>query len=75
MHHRTGTIDQHRRPRPVGASRSRHHFVGKDEAHTIYAGSLDDPSLFQPKIAIFAASRPQRAVIPQGLPVYERMPP
>ena len=48
--------------------------VGKDEAHTIYAGSLDDPSLFQPKIAIFAAGRPPWAVIPEGVTVYERMP-
>jgi hypothetical protein len=48
--------------------------VGKDEAHTIYAGSLDDPSLFQPKIAIFAAGRPGWAVIPPGLAVFERMP-
>jgi hypothetical protein len=32
--------------------------VGKDESHTIYAGPLDDPSLFQPKIAIFARDRP-----------------
>jgi hypothetical protein len=48
--------------------------VGKDEAHTIYAGSLDDASLFHPKIAIFAAGRPTWAVIPPGLAVFERMP-
>src|SRR5271155_1859949 len=27
--------------------------VGKDDQFTIYAGSLDDPSLFRPTIAIF----------------------
>src|SRR6202171_2018903 len=27
--------------------------VGKDDAHTLYAGSLDDPCAFEPKIAIF----------------------
>jgi hypothetical protein len=48
--------------------------VGKDDAHTIYAGSLDDPSCFFPRIAIFAAGRPDWAVIPPGLTVFERMP-
>jgi hypothetical protein len=32
--------------------------VGKDASHTIYAGSLDDPSLFHPTIAIFVRDRP-----------------
>src|ERR1700688_4594945 len=27
--------------------------VGVDTSHTIYAGSLDDPSLFEPQVAIF----------------------
>jgi hypothetical protein len=48
--------------------------VGKDESHTIYAGSLDDPSVFHPKVAIFARSRPAWAVIPEGLTVYDGMP-
>ena len=48
--------------------------VGKDDAHTIYAGSLDEPSRFHPRIAIFAAGRPDWAVIPPGLAVFERMP-
>ena len=48
--------------------------VGKDDAHTIYAGSLDDPSCFRPRIAIFAAGRPNWAVIPPGLTVFERTP-
>src|SRR3982074_2371177 len=40
--------------------------VGKDASFAIYAGSLDDPSVFQPKVAIFARSRPAWAVIPEG---------
>ena len=48
--------------------------VGKDGSHTIYAGSLDDPSSFQPKIAIFALGRPSWAVIPPDLAVFEAAP-
>jgi hypothetical protein len=48
--------------------------VGKDTSHTIYAGTLDDPALFQPSIAIFARDRPAWAIIPPGLTVYEAMP-
>ena len=45
------------------------------DSYTIYAGSLDDPSAFHPTIAIFAAGRPAWAVIPEGLKVFDRMPP
>jgi len=48
--------------------------VGKVESHTIYAGSLDDPSSFAPKIAIFTRGRPDWAVIPPGLTVFEASP-
>ncbi|HTK14632.1 MAG TPA: GFA family protein [Xanthobacteraceae bacterium] len=48
--------------------------VGTDDSHTIYAGSLDDPSLFRPSIAIFARDRPAWAVIPHGLKVFDTMP-
>jgi hypothetical protein len=48
--------------------------VGKDDSHTIYAGSLDDPSRFRPTIAIFAQGRPDWAIIPPGLTVFDRMP-
>ena len=47
---------------------------GVDESHTIYAGSLDDPSLFQPRIAIFNRGRPDWAAVPVGLAVFEEMP-
>ncbi len=49
--------------------------VGESNSFTIYVGSLDDKSLFHPKIAIFARSRPDWAVIPPGLTVFEEMPP
>ena len=48
--------------------------VGRDESHTIYAGSLDDPSWFEPKIAIFVRDRPAWAVMPPDLTIFETMP-
>ena len=48
--------------------------VGVDTSHTIYAGTLDDPTLFHPTIAIFAKGRPDWAPIPPGLTVFDRMP-
>ena len=49
--------------------------IGKDDSHTIYAGSLDDPSAFRPTVAIFARGRPSWALIPPGLTVFETAPP
>ena len=49
--------------------------VGKAEAHTIYAGSLDDPSSFHPTIAIFTRDRPLWAAVPPDLTMFETMPP
>jgi hypothetical protein len=49
--------------------------VGESDTFTIYAGSLDDPSLFEPKIAIFARSRPDWTPLPWGLAVFDTMPP
>jgi hypothetical protein len=48
--------------------------VGEDVSHTVYAGSLDDPSLFRPTMAIFARDRPAWAVIPPGLTAFDTMP-
>jgi hypothetical protein len=48
--------------------------VGQDSSHTIYAGSLDDPSSFHPKIAIFTRGRPDWAIIPPNLIMFERLP-
>ena len=46
--------------------------VGQSESFTIYAGSLDDPSRFHPTVAVFTRGRPDWAVIPDGMTVYER---
>ena len=48
--------------------------VGQVEQHTIYAGTLDDPSRFHPTMAIFNRNRPDWAVVPPGLTVFETMP-
>ena len=48
--------------------------VGKDDSHTIYAGSLDDASAFQPKIAIFTRDRPGWSPLPPGIKAFETMP-
>jgi hypothetical protein len=45
---------------------------GKAKVHTIYAGTLDEPSLFRPTVAVFTGGRPAWAAIPAGLTVYER---
>jgi len=49
--------------------------IGRSASFTIYADSLDEPSSFHPKVAIFARSRPPWAVIPQDLAVFDAMPP
>ncbi|HEY2444813.1 MAG TPA: GFA family protein [Rhizomicrobium sp.] len=49
--------------------------IGKHDSHTIYAGSLDDPSNFRPTMAIFGASRPAWVALPPRLKVFERLPP
>lgn len=48
--------------------------VGLHNSHTVYAGSLDDPSSFHPKIAIFARDRPAWVPLPPGLTVFETLP-
>ena len=48
--------------------------VGVDDSHTIYAGSLDDPSLFKPQMAIFDRDRPSWVPMPPGLTVFQTMP-
>jgi hypothetical protein len=48
--------------------------VGTDDSHTIYAGSLDDPSVFKPTVAIFGRSRPDWVAMPPGLTVFDTMP-
>ena len=48
--------------------------VGESDDFNIYAGSLDDPTQFHPKIAIFTRSRPPWALIPPGLKQFDAMP-
>jgi hypothetical protein len=39
-------------------------------------GTLDDPSLFgAPQMAIYAVDRQPFHIIPESLPIYERLPP
>lgn len=49
--------------------------IGKSDSFTVYAGSLDDPSLFEPRMAIFASHRPPWAPLPPSITqVFARMP-
>lgn len=48
--------------------------VGSDSAHTIYGGSLDEPALFQPTIAIFTRDKPVWAFLPPELKAFETLP-
>jgi hypothetical protein len=47
---------------------------GETDQHTVYAGSLDDPSHFKPRIAIFNSQRPEWVPLPPGVMVFEKMP-
>jgi hypothetical protein len=48
--------------------------VGEVSQHTLYAGSLDDPSAFKPTMAIFTRDQPDWALIPAGVTIFETMP-
>ena len=48
--------------------------IGESESHTIYAGSLDDPSAFKPNMVIFNRHRPDWVLSPEGLAVFEALP-
>lgn len=47
---------------------------GAEESHTIYAGSLDDPSHFRPAIGIFNRDRPDWVRVPDGVTLFDIMP-
>jgi len=81
----TGETLQHRSPSARGTEAVRNSCpvcgglvfggdVGKTDSHTIYAGSLDDPSLFKPTMAIFNRDRPAWVPLPEGLTVFETTP-
>jgi len=48
--------------------------VDASDSFTIYAGSLDDPSLFHPTTAIFTRGRPAWALVPPHLATFEGQP-
>ncbi|MES1156289.1 MAG: GFA family protein [Alphaproteobacteria bacterium] len=48
--------------------------LGQSTWHTIYAGSLDDPSLFAPTSAIFVRDKPDWVVLPVGLTLFDGLP-
>jgi hypothetical protein len=48
--------------------------IDRSQSFTIYAGSLDNPALFRPTIAIFTRGRPIWAVIPPDLKIFETLP-
>jgi len=48
--------------------------VGTDSEHTIYAGSLDEPGLFNPTIALFLRDKPDWVPLREGLAVFDTMP-
>lgn len=48
--------------------------IGKTNEHTIYAGSLDEPTLFRPTLAIFTRDKPDWVAMPPGLAAFETLP-
>jgi hypothetical protein len=49
--------------------------MGESDSFTIYAGSLDDATLFHPTMAIFNHSRPDWAMLPPSVTtVFEKLP-
>ena len=83
--HFSGPVRQHRSPSASGRVAVRNFcaqcnslvYGGErdiSESFTLYAGSLDDASLFRPTIAIFTRGRPAWAVIPPGLTCFEGAP-
>ncbi len=47
---------------------------GVDDHHTLYAGSLDDPTHFRPSMGLFNRDRPDWVCLPEGLDLFETMP-
>lgn len=45
---------------------------GNSDWHTIYAGALDEPARFVPRIAIYTQGKPDWAIVPEGLKVHPR---
>ena len=47
---------------------------GHPGGNTIYAGTLDDTSLFKPAMAIMTKFKPDWVILPEGLKTFEGMP-
>ncbi len=47
---------------------------GNPNGNTIYAGTLDDTSLFKPVMAIMTKFKPDWVILPEGLKTFEGMP-
>jgi hypothetical protein len=48
--------------------------LGESASFTVYAGSLDEPARFAPRLAIFVAARPGWAPVPPGLECFAGLP-
>ncbi len=48
--------------------------LGKTDTHTIYVGTADDPSWFNPTVAIFARDVPPWTPVPPGLRRFDGLP-
>ena len=48
--------------------------LGETDEHTIYVGTLDDPSRFHPKMSLFTRDRPDWAEVKAELTEFETMP-
>jgi len=48
--------------------------LGESDQYNIYAGSLDDPSLFNPTVALFLRDKPDWLPVPPGLREFQTMP-
>jgi hypothetical protein len=47
---------------------------GNPHGNTVYAGTLDDTSLFKPTMAIMTKFKPDWVILPPGLTMFEAMP-
>jgi len=81
----TGPTSQSHVPGFSGTTATRNHCAecgslvfggihGETDEHTIYAGSLDDPARFVPRVALFVRDRPAWAEVRADLTEYQTMP-
>jgi hypothetical protein len=47
---------------------------GRNSWHTVYAGSLDEPSMFRPQIALFVRDKPDWVLVPPDVKSYQTLP-